>query len=68
MKINLTIDQEDLKILFTHTGCAYPNMTFKSWAEECRKSYLSYFNNKTLFSNRKYTYSQWVNAQIISIT
>lgn len=64
MKPDLRIDQKDLKVLFTHTRFAYGNMTFENWCKECEKSYMSYFNNKELFSNRKYTYSQFVNAQI----
>ena len=68
MKLDYTIDQNDLKTLFTHTRGAYGNMTFDSWVIECKKSYKSYFNNKPLFSNKHYTYSQFVNAQIIAIT
>lgn len=68
MKADLRIDQEDLKVLFSHTKNAYGNMSFENWSKECEKSYMSYFNNKKLFSNRKYTYSQFVNAQILAIT
>jgi len=68
MKPDLRIEQDDLKALFAHTRYAYENITFESWKKECKKSYISYFNNKELFSNRKYTYSQFVNAQIIAIT
>jgi len=64
MKPDLRIDQKDLKVLFTHTRFAYGNMTFANWCTSCKKIYMSYFNNKELFSNRKYTYSQWLNAQI----
>lgn len=67
MKPNLNIDTEDLKILWLHTNKAYPNITFKQWRDECKKSYLSYFNNKELYNVRKYTYSQFVNAQITAI-
>ena len=67
MTPDLRIETEDLKVLFSHTKGAYGNMTFAKWCEECKKSYLSYFNNKELFNNRKYTYSQFVNAQILAI-
>ena len=67
MKANLQITQEDLKVLFSHTKSAYGNMSFKNWKKECLKSYMSYFNNKSLFNNKKYTYSQFVNAQVISL-
>ena len=68
MKPDLRIEKEDLKVLFTHTIGAYGNMTFENWCKECEKSYMSYFNNKKLFNIKKYTYSQFVNGQIISIT
>ena len=68
MKANLEITQEDLKILFQHTKSAYGNMSFENWKEECKKSYMSYFNNKSIFNNRQYTYSQFVNAQVLAIT
>lgn len=68
MKADLRIDLEDLKVLFAHTKAAYGNMSFSNWCKECEKSYISYFNNKELFNRRKYTYSQFVNAQIIAIT
>jgi len=68
MKADLKIEQNDLKVLFSHTKGAYGNMSFNDWAEECKKSYLSYFNNKEIFNFNRYTYSQFVNAQIIAIT
>tara|TARA_R110000822_G_scaffold303876_1_gene428829 strand:- start:79 stop:285 length:207 start_codon:yes stop_codon:yes gene_type:complete len=68
MKANLQIKQEDLKVLFSHTKSAYGNMSFKNWKKECLKSYMSYFNNKSIFNNRKYNYSQFVNAQVLAIT
>jgi hypothetical protein len=68
MKPNLKIEEEDLKILFIHTKAAYGGMSFNDWKKDCKKSYLSYFENKPLFSKKKYTYSQFVNTQIISLT
>lgn len=67
MKANLKIDQNDLLALFSHTKGAYGNMTFSNWCKECLKSYITYFNNKTLFNNKKYTYSEFVNAQILTL-
>lgn len=67
MKADLRIDQDDLKALFAHTRSAYGDMNFANWCKGCEKSYISYFNNKELFSIRKYTYSQFVNAQIIAL-
>lgn len=68
MKADLRIDSDDLKALFVLTRFAYGNMTFKNWYKECEKSYKNYFKNKVLFSKKMYTYSQWVNAQIIKLT
>ena len=67
MKANLKIELDDLKALFTHTRGAYQNMTFADWSEECVKSYMIYFNHEDIRRNSKYTYSQWVNAQIIAL-
>tara|TARA_B100000809_G_C14744902_1_gene389970 strand:+ start:340 stop:546 length:207 start_codon:yes stop_codon:yes gene_type:complete len=67
MKADLRIDQEDLKVLFAHTKSAYGNMSFSDWCKECSKSYMSYFNNKDIFRNNRYTYSEFVNAQILAM-
>ena len=67
MKANLEITQEDLKVLFAHTKSAYKNMSFENWKKESLKSYMSYFNNKDLFNNKKYNYSQFVNAQVMAL-
>tara|TARA_R100000544_G_C2213949_1_gene53500 strand:- start:4 stop:213 length:210 start_codon:yes stop_codon:yes gene_type:complete len=68
MKPDLRIDQEDLKTLFCHTRDAYGNISFADWCKECRKSYMSYFENKELFNYRRYTYSQFVNASVVALT
>ena len=67
MKADLRISQDDLKALFLHTRAAYGNMTFTNWCQECEESYMTYFNNKELLGKQKYTYSQFVNAQILAI-
>ena len=67
MKANLKIDEKDLLALFSHTKGAYGNMTFSNWCKESIKSYMSYFNNKDFFNLNKYTYSEFVNAQILAI-
>lgn len=67
MKPNLEITKEDLKTLYAHTKGAYPNKTFAEWCDECKKSYMTYFNNKSIYNINKYTYSQFVNAQILAI-
>lgn len=68
MRPDLKIKQDDLLTLFAHTRFAYGNITFASWSKECKNGYISYFNNKELFNRKEYTYSQWVNAQIIYLT
>jgi hypothetical protein len=65
MNANLKIEQEDLKVLFVHTKDAYPNMSFENWCKDCEKSYMLYFNNKEIYNKKRYTYSQWVNSQIL---
>ena len=67
MTIDLNIAQDDLKTLFVHTRDAYNNISFSDWCKETEKSYISYFENKELFNYRKYSYSQWVNAQVVSL-
>lgn len=67
MKANLKIDQNDLKVLFSHVRGVYGKMSFETWCEECEKSYMSYFNNKDMFMNNRYTYSEFVNAQVIAL-
>jgi len=67
MKADLRIEKKDLKVLFAHTKGAYGKMTFLNWCKDCEKSYISYFNNKQIFNKNKYTYSQFVNAQILAI-
>ena len=68
MKPDLKIDQDDLVVLFHYTKFAFKGITFEKWCKDCKKSYLEYFNNKELFMKEQYTYSQYVNAQIIDIS
>lgn len=67
MRANLKINNEDLKALYLQTKGAYKNISFTDWCKECQKSYISYFNNKEIFIYKKYTYSEFVNAQIIAL-
>jgi len=67
MQVDMRITQDDLKALFIHTRAAYGNITFQDWCKESEESYITYYNNKELYSKRKYTYSQFVNAQILAI-
>ena len=67
MTLDSNILTQDLQTLFIHTRGAYNNINFQEWSKEAEKSYLSYFNNKELFSYRKYSYSQWVNSQVVAL-
>ena len=67
MQVDMRIDQDDLKAIYVHTRAAYGNITFQDWCQESEKSYMAYFKNKELYSTRQYTYSQFVNAQILAI-
>jgi hypothetical protein len=68
MKADLIVDLDDLKALFVQSRSVYGTMSFPDWCEECKKSYMSYFNNEELFRKKKHTYSQWVNSQIRWLT
>ena len=67
MKANLKIDQKDLLALFSHTKGAYGNMTFSNWCKESMKSYMVYLKRIEQLNLKKYTYSEFVNAQILAI-
>ena len=67
MKANLKIDQKDLLALFSHSKVAYGNMTFLTWSKECLKSYMIYLKRIEQLNLKKYTYSEFVNAQILAI-
>jgi len=66
--IDFTIESKDLEVLFLHTKVAHRNMSFENWKKESEKSYTIYFENKERFKYKKYSYSQWVNRQIISLS
>jgi hypothetical protein len=61
MVTNLTIEQEDLKVLYVLTKYAYGNISFDAWCIKIRIAYLKFIEGK---DNCK-TYSQWVNGQIV---
>lgn len=69
--LNFTIDAEDLKFMYSHTKHAYNGVSIDKWVIEVKNSYKEYFN-RNLNDLQKYgtpkTFSQWVNAQIISLT
>lgn len=62
--IDLTIDMQDLKILFLHTQHAYQGYTFDMFCEEVKGTYI---NNYLPDRINPKTFSEWVNAQIIAI-
>lgn len=70
-EMNFKIDEEDLKVLFIHTGHAYPNKTFKEFIEICKKAYIEY-HARNCKNIEKYgvpkTFEQWINGQIIALT
>ena len=69
-KIEPSISQQDLKILFVKVQHAYKGYTFEKFVTEAKQSYADYHRRNTENIN-KYgkpkTFSQWVNAQIIAI-
>ena len=62
--LDFKIDELDLSLLYHHTKFAYAGMNFENWCKECKKSYVKYVQNRKDVK----TYSQYVNAQIISLT
>ena len=66
--LDLTIDQDDLKALFI--ACKLP-ISFPVFCTRNEKAYKEYHarntNNVERYGKPK-TFSQWVNAQIISLT
>lgn len=60
----MTIESNDLKVLYVSVKHAYNGMGFNEWVSVTKKSYIeNYFN---LRENPK-TFSQWVNASILAI-
>lgn len=68
-KIDFTIDEQDLRILFLKTQTTkFSKEGFKRFIEECEFGYVCYFN-RNINNIERYgypkTYSQWINGQII---
>ena len=61
MKIEYTVPQEDLKVLFVKTRFAYGKITFENWITETKNAYKDFIQGKKDFK----TFAQWVNGQII---
>ena len=61
--LNLVIDTQDLKVLYTHTWFAYPGITYEVWEKKVMESYMEYFNDR----DEPKTISQWVNGQIMAL-
>lgn len=61
--IDLSIDEEDLKVLFLHTKDAYKGYTFEQWCKEVKGNYVDYVGKR---QNHK-TFFEWVNGQILAI-
>lgn len=62
--VDFTIDKEDLKVLFVHTGFVYQKMNLEQFIKQVKKDYTSYLIDRENPKN----FSQWVNGQIISLS
>jgi hypothetical protein len=62
--IDFTIDHEDVLILWGHSQHCYPGYTFEKFRNEIKGVYV---NNYLPNRENPLTFSQWVNAQIITI-
>ena len=60
MKIDYTVDEVNLKVLFLHTRKAYGNITFQNWVSEVKEAYKNFIQGKKDFK----TFSQWIEGQI----
>tara|TARA_R110000803_G_scaffold210835_1_gene284214 strand:+ start:70891 stop:71514 length:624 start_codon:yes stop_codon:yes gene_type:complete len=60
---NFDIDQEDLKILYIHTGLKMEAWKFSYWVRQTKEAYAEYIN-KNIGDK---SFSQWVNGQIIAL-
>ena len=58
---NLTIEQNDLKLLYALTKHAFNNISFEAWCIKTRIAYLKFIEGKENYKS----YSQWINGQII---
>tara|TARA_B100000809_G_C14973634_1_gene471859 strand:+ start:86 stop:295 length:210 start_codon:yes stop_codon:yes gene_type:complete len=65
IKVNYNVDVQDLKALYLLSKSAFGNIPFEKWCDAARSHYLEYVK-----SNREspHTFSDWINAQIISLT
>lgn len=69
MKIDFTIEEQDLRMLFLKTSTTtFSKQGFENFIKECESGYSDYYNrnmnNIERYGNPK-TYSQWINGQII---
>lgn len=70
-KLDFTIEEQDLRILFLKTqSTKFSADGFNDFINECKKAYSDYYN-RNINNVSKYglpkTYSQWVNGQIIAL-
>jgi hypothetical protein len=68
-KIDFTIDEQDLRILFLKTSITkFSKDGFENFIKECEFGYVEYYN-RNMNNIERYglpkTYSQWINGQII---
>lgn len=68
--MNLTIDSDDIKILYLKCDFIQKSHNLEQFANYCKQSYKQYFDRNTHNIERyghPKTFSQWINGQIIAI-
>ena len=66
--MNLSIDINDIKILYLKCTYLHKNITLEQFSKSCKRTYIEYYDKKTHSRNDNIkTFSQWINGQIISL-
>ena len=66
--MDLSIEFEDIKILYIKCTYLHKNITLEQFAKACKRTYVEYYDKQTHSGNDSIkTFSQWINKQIISL-
>lgn len=69
MKVDFTVDSDDLKALYLQTrDCMKKGITLQQFINNCEADYEQYFERKIQLNEDAKTFSQWINGQIIALT
>ena len=66
--MNLSIDINDIKILYLKCTYLHKNITLEQFSKSCKRTYIEWHDKQTNLGNDNIkTFSQWINRQIISL-